>query len=81
LLYGLPKDGEEVAKDSAFSKRQCFLAKLAAYDTTTLELAATADFLAKNGFKDDPWSETKRRKSIKATEERISKAKQLLAEL
>ena len=81
LIYGLPEGAEQAAKDAAFSKRQHFLAKLAAYDTTILELAATADFLAKNGFKSDPWAETKRRKSIKATEERITKAKRLLADL
>ncbi len=62
-------------------KRRKLVNKLQEYDTTTLELAATADFLEKNGYRTDPWSETRRRKSIKATAERIEKAKQLLSEL
>ncbi len=61
--------------------RRELLNKLQEYDATTLELAATADFLEKNGYKNDPWFETRRRKSIKATPERIQKAKQLLEEL
>lgn len=64
-----------------FRKRQELLNKLQKYDTTSLELAATADFLEKNGFRNDPWLETRRRKSLKATTERIERAKQLLSEL
>jgi uncharacterized protein len=51
------------------------------YETTVLELAATADFLSKNGYKSDPWGETIRRKASKATPTRIEQSKQLLSEL
>ncbi len=81
VTFGLPEGTAPSGEDAAFSKRRNFLAKLSDYDTTTLELAATADFLAKNGFRRDPWLETKRRKTIKASEERITKAKRLLTEL
>lgn len=51
------------------------------YDSICLELAATADFLSKAGFSDNPWAETKIRKSTKATDDRVLKAKSLLSEL
>lgn len=51
------------------------------YDAVSVELAATADFLSKNGYKDDPWAETIRRKEDKATQDRLSKAKSLLSAL
>ena len=81
LTYRLSEEIGRPTSDPTYTKRQAFLAKLKNYDTTALELAATADFLAKNGFKDDPWSETKRRKSIKASEERIAQAKRLLTNI
>lgn len=62
-------------------RRRDVLAKLKSVDSITLELAATADFLAKNGFESDPWSETARRKPSKATAVRIEKAKALLSSL
>lgn len=51
------------------------------YDPISLELAATAHFLRENGYEDDPWSETRRRKATKATDGRISKAQELLDKL
>ena len=45
-------------------------------DAVELELAATALFLAKEGFP-DPWTETARRKPEKADAGRLAKAKQL----
>jgi len=66
--------------DDKMAARKNLLAKLADYDTTSLELAATADFLGRKGFK-DPWTETTRRKSLKASPDRIVKAKRLLQEL
>jgi uncharacterized protein len=54
---------------------------LGGYETTVLELAATADFLSKNGYKGDPWGETSRRKASKATPTRIEQSKRLLSEL
>jgi uncharacterized protein len=62
-------------------KRRSVLNTLQRYDATSLELAATADFLEKNGYRSDPWSETRRRKSIKATPEKMQRAKQLLTDL
>jgi uncharacterized protein YwgA len=67
--------------EERIDKRKGILNILQKYDATSLELAATADFLEKNGYRQDPWSETRRRKSIKATPERVQKAKQLLEEL
>lgn len=54
---------------------------LGSYETTVLELAATADFLNKNGYKNDPWGETVRRKASKATPTRLEQSKQLLSAL
>lgn len=51
------------------------------YDATVLELAATADFLSKNGYSSDPWTETARRKATKITADRVAKSKKLLNEL
>ena len=45
-----------------------------------LELAATALFLAREGFS-DPWSETARRKPDKAEGGRLDKSKQLYQRL
>jgi uncharacterized protein YwgA len=54
---------------------------LGRYDATVLELAATADFLRKNGYSNDPWEETRRRKSSKITAHRLEQSKKLLQEL
>ena len=49
-------------------------------DSIELELAATAVFLAKEGYR-DPWTETARRKPEKAASGRIDKAKALYRNL
>jgi uncharacterized protein YwgA len=49
-------------------------------DPVELELAATAIFLAKEGY-DDPWEETAERKPEKAARGRLARAKRLYAEL
>jgi uncharacterized protein YwgA len=51
------------------------------YETTVLELAATVDFLRKNGYRSDPWAETARRKTSKITTSRVEQSKNLLREL
>ncbi len=51
------------------------------HDATVLELAATADFLSKNGYGADAWEETKRRKAVKATAQRLDASTRLLQEL
>jgi hypothetical protein len=48
---------------------------------TTLELAATADFLLKKGFAQNAWEETARRKASKITPSRFESSKALLGEL
>lgn len=72
---------EEVSDDVTMARRQEILKILERYDAISLELAATADFLARNGYANDPWSETRRRKSVKAKPERIEAAKRLLDQL
>lgn len=67
--------------DDDTTLRERILWILGRYDATSLELAATADFLAQSGFSGDAWRETRSRKSLKATEDRIQKAGRLLAEL
>lgn len=52
----------------------------AAADSIELELAATAVFLAHDGY-DNPWDETAQRKPEKATAVRLANAKGLLANL
>jgi uncharacterized protein len=71
----------EVPRDETNNRRSQILALLSKYGTIELELAATADFLSKNGYKDDPWKETMLRKAVKATADRVQKAKDLLASL
>jgi len=50
-----------------------------ASDPVELELAATAVFLAKEGWYPDPWEETESRKPEKATNGRLERAKDLVA--
>ncbi len=54
---------------------------LSKYEATVLELAATADFLRKNGYENDPWEEVKRRKASKVTAQRLDQSRALLNEL
>jgi len=67
--------------DDKTKSRKIVLSVLDKYDSVSLELAATADFLSKVGYEDDPWAETRLRKSTKATGDRMEKAKALLSEL
>lgn len=70
-----------VSSESDLTSRRRLLSVLQSFDTVTLELAATADFLSKHGFGDDPWKETIRRKSEKASPGRIEGAKRLLSSI
>jgi hypothetical protein len=45
--------------------RSAILRVLKDYSAVELELAATADFLSKNGYADNAWAETRRRKGSK----------------
>jgi uncharacterized protein len=60
--------------------RSTFVQETAGIGAIELELAATAAFLAKNGWYgraagDDPWEETRRRKPEKAADGRLERAK------
>jgi uncharacterized protein len=61
-------------------RRSDILGILRDYTSTELELAATADFLARTGH-DQAWEETARRKSSKITPERVAHSKALLRRL
>jgi uncharacterized protein len=51
------------------------------YDAVTLELAATVDFLERNGYPETAWEEMSRRKASKITTHRVSSSRKLLKEL
>ncbi len=63
------------------SRRQKILKILAGYSAIEVELAATADFLRKNGFNENYWIETQRRKTSKVNDARLENSKELLREL
>jgi uncharacterized protein YwgA len=61
--------------------RRQILDVLKKYSAVEVELAATADFLKRNGYANDPWAETRRRKASKVAEDRLAKAQLLLGEI
>ena|SRR5436305_50145 len=61
--------------------RRDILHILEQYSAVELELAATTDYLFRHGYSNDPWAETRRRKSGKVTDARMGRASQLLTEL
>jgi uncharacterized protein YwgA len=68
------------------SKRAAFIQAAAQVGAIELELAATAAFLATNGWYrrsegDDPWEETRRRKPEKAADGRLERAKRAYRDL
>jgi uncharacterized protein YwgA len=65
--------------DNAARKRA--LATMNRYSALALELAATAVFLREHGYREGYWEEVKKRKSLKASAERLEQAKRLLGEL
>ena len=79
--FAIFKSNIEIPSNKEDRRRQKILSILDRYDAVSVELAATADFLSKNGYGDDPWGETARRKEDKATQERLDKAKSLLSAL
>lgn len=75
-IYTATRDG-----GAEVDQRRVALARAAAAaDAVELELAATAVFLAEEGYP-DPWAETARRKPEKAEGERLAKSKALLRSL
>jgi hypothetical protein len=79
--YAVYRDVGFSLDDDQNDRRRKILSTLAKYSAVELELAATVDFLVKNGYASDPWMETKRRKATKLTEGRVSNARHLLNEL
>lgn len=73
--------GGALREDDGSARRRELLQILNRYDSISLELAATAHFLSRNGFAETPWAETKKRKSMKATPDRVAKARRLLEDL
>jgi uncharacterized protein YwgA len=62
-------------------KRGKALEKMSGYSALILELAATAVYLERNEYSGTAWEEVKKRKPLKATDDRIAKAKALVGEL
>jgi uncharacterized protein len=81
--YAIYQDmGQDVGADPGLDdRRHEVLRILSEYSAVELELAATADFLAKNGYGKMAWQETRRRKASKISEDRVARAQQLLDRL
>jgi uncharacterized protein YwgA len=77
-IFTTPEEGVR-ALDS--DRARSVMKILEGYETTVLELAATADFLRRNGFGERAWDETIRRKASKVNEERIKNSRKLLREI
>jgi hypothetical protein len=80
-VFSLPETTDDVRAQDADDRRREVLDLLKRYSAIEVELAATADFLKRNGYPDDPWTETRRRKASKVTGERLEKSQQLLREM
>jgi uncharacterized protein YwgA len=76
--------GEKIQEDEKPERdelRRAVLTVLRGYSSVELELAATSDFLEKHSYGAEAWSETRRRKFRKISEEGIARGKQLLQAL
>lgn len=78
-VYSIYVAGPATAPSTTAARRQ-LASEAAQADSIDLELAATAVFLAKDGYS-DPWSETARRKPEKAGEGRLNRARALYRRL
>lgn len=78
--YRTSPDYQDTPSESD-DRAAAILGVLGKYNSLTLELAATADYLEKNGFSGSEWDETMRRKPSKSSDVRISDARELLGEL
>ena len=61
--------------------RRAALKAMEGYSAMVLELAATAVYLGRNGYPDNAWEEVIKRKTLKASPDRIAQAKALTAAL
>jgi uncharacterized protein YwgA len=68
------------SNQSGSKERHRLAAEAASADAVELELAATAVFLAKEGYR-DPWAETARRKPDKVADGRLERARALYSKL
>lgn len=75
-------EGKSDAAEAPLDKRRREILKiLDGYSSVELELAATAEFLSRNGFPKNAWEETGRRKATKINKERKLRAEEVLAKL
>lgn len=79
--YAVIRSAMSFDQDEVDLRRRRILKILADFDSISIELAATADYLEKNGYEVDPWLEVVARKSEKAKPDAIDKAKRLLERL
>ena len=79
--YAIFQSTVGVDKFPQAEKARHILQALGRYEATVLELAATADFLRKNGYENDAWDETIDRKASKVTKQRLDQSRKLLQEL
>ncbi len=68
-------------EDAKQSDRQEAVKTMEEYSAVVLELAATAVYLERNGYDDSAWEEVEKRKAVKATEPRLSAARNLVQSL
>lgn len=81
--YAIFRDtgGTLPAVDAHDAQRRSILEVLKRHSAVELELAATADYLAENGYGPAAWEEAKRRKAVTRTADRAQGARRLLEEL
>ena len=79
--FGATDTAPDLSGDNNAEARRHALASMKNYSALQLELAATAVYLRKNGHPEDNWEVVKYRKPLKAREDQVSKAKELIAEL
>ena len=70
-----------LSDDARTAARRKALVAMKNYSALALELAATAVYLREHGYRDAYWDEVKKRKSLKASPERLDQARSLLRQL
>lgn len=81
MPYSVFKNSKDVELEMTVQNQQDIAKALnvfESYSAVVLELAATAVYLSRNGYSENCWGEVISRKSSKATDKNISKAKELL---
>jgi uncharacterized protein YwgA len=68
-------------EDATTATRKHALRTMKNYSALVLELAATAVYLREHGYRDEYWKEVKKRKSLKASVDRLERARTLLGQL